>query len=187
MLKHLPVVAAPLLLLSSTQAAALDWLGNPEGKAIGADGFKDAGILSINGTKFVDSNWNALFDNDERGLAGWVIRLKRNDREISNTTTDESGFYFFTDLEPGEYTVVEDQEAGWEQSFPGSGYYTVNLSDKSVDKVDFGSARFSKTSDGDGVELDLGVDQEYGTMPSETRQDEIESLKRLSRRISTQI
>ena len=125
MLKYLPVVAAPLLLLSSTQAAALDWLGNPEGKAIGADGFKDAGILSINGTKFEDSNWNALFDNDERGLAGWVIRLKRNDREISNTTTDESGFYFFTDLEPGEYTVVEDQEAGWEQSFPVAG--TIQL------------------------------------------------------------
>ena len=56
MLKYLPVIAAFLLLLSSTHAAALDWLGNPEGKAIGADGFKDAGILSINGTKFEDSN-----------------------------------------------------------------------------------------------------------------------------------
>ena len=32
--------------------------------------------LSINGTVFEDKNKNALFDADERGIPGWVIRLK---------------------------------------------------------------------------------------------------------------
>jgi hypothetical protein len=72
---------------------ALEGSESPEGNAIEADGFKNATALSINGTKFEDSNRNAVFDVDERGLSGWVIRLERNGRETSNTTTNESGFY----------------------------------------------------------------------------------------------
>ena len=56
--------------------------------------------------------------------------------------------YSFTNLEPGNYTVTEDQQAGWEQSVPGSGYYTINLSDKSAYRVDFGNFRISKASSG---------------------------------------
>jgi|WetSurMetagenome_2_1015567.scaffolds.fasta_scaffold534404_2 hypothetical protein len=49
---------------------------------------------------------------------------------------------------------MEDQDAGWEQSVPGSGYYTINLIAENADKVDFGSARFSKTSDENDVKVD---------------------------------
>jgi hypothetical protein len=153
MIKYLPVIAAFLLLLSGTHATALDWLGNPEGKAGDANDVKNAASLSINGTKFEDLNGNGRFDGDERGLSGWVIRLKLDGREISNTTTDDSGRYSFTNLAPGKYTVVEDPDAGWEQNVPGSGYYTINLIAENADKVDFGSARFSRTSDGNDVKV----------------------------------
>ena len=103
MLKYLPVIAAFLLLLSSTHAMALEGSESPEGKTIEADGFKNAATLSINGTKFDDLNGNGRFDGDERGLSGWVIRLKLDGREISNTTTDDSGRYSFTNLAPGKY------------------------------------------------------------------------------------
>ena len=98
MLKYLPVIAAFLLLLSGKYAMAFDEPKSPEGKAIGADGFKEAGTLSINGTEFEDSNRNAVFDDDEQGFSGWVIRLKLDGREISNTTTNASGMYSFTNL-----------------------------------------------------------------------------------------
>ena len=152
MLKYLHEIAAFLLLLSGTHATALDWLGNPEGKAGDANDVKNAATLSISGTAFEDSNGNARFDYDERSLSGWIVRLKLDGREIANTTTDKSGRYSFTNIKPGNYIVMEDQEAGWEPRVPGSGYRAVNLSDKSVDKVDFGSARFPKIYDQDIVD-----------------------------------
>lgn len=106
MLTYLPVIAAFLLMLSGTHAAALDWLGNPEGNAGEGSGFKNVATVSINGIKFEDSNRNTVFDDDEQGLYGWVIRLKLNGREISNTTTNTSGMYSFTNLRPGKYTVT---------------------------------------------------------------------------------
>lgn len=74
----------------------------------------------------------------------WIIRLKLNGREISNTTTDEPGMYSFTNLEPGDYTVTVDQQAGWVQSFPGGGYYNIYLPDKNAHGYDFGSFRLSR-------------------------------------------
>ena len=62
-------------------------------------------------------------------------------------------------------TVTEDQEADWEQSAPGSGYYIIDLSDKSVYKLDFGSSRFSKTSDGNDIKVDPDVDGMWTAAP----------------------
>ena len=171
MLKYQPVIAAFLLLLSSITVLASEALGSPNGTA----------TLSINGIKFEDSNRNAIFDIDERGLSEWVIRLKLNGREVSNTTTNASGRYSFTNLRTGNYTVTEDQQAGWEQSVPGSGYYTINLSDKSAYKVDFGnfrlhraSSRLSRASDESVVNAkDVSVDSvtypEYTAMPIDSK------------------
>jgi hypothetical protein len=71
MLKHLPVIVAFLLLLNGTHAAALDRLGNPEGKAGDAGGAKNDMILFINGTIFDDSNGNGKFD-DDGGSRSWL-------------------------------------------------------------------------------------------------------------------
>ena len=76
---------------------------------------------------------------------------------------------------------MEDQDAGWEQSVPGSGYYTINLIDENADKVDFGSARFSKTSDGNGVKVDQDDESRLTTMPLDPRiyQEDQERYERL--------
>jgi hypothetical protein len=145
-LKHLPVIVAFLLLLNGAHAAALDQLRNTEGKAGDADGAKNDVALFINGTMFDDSNGNGKFDDSDPGISGRVIRLVLDGREISNTTTDESGRYSFTNLVPGNYTVVEDQEAGWKTCAPSKGYYTIDLINESVDNVDFGIARVPGTS-----------------------------------------
>lgn len=69
---YLPVIAAFLLLFCGTHAMAFE---GSEGKALGADGSENAATLYINGTKFEDSNRNAIFDDGEQGLSGWIIRL----------------------------------------------------------------------------------------------------------------
>jgi len=53
----------------------------------------------------------------------------------------------FTNLRPGNYTVTEDQQAGWEQSVPGSEYYNIYLSDKSAYGYNFGNFRLPSASD----------------------------------------
>jgi hypothetical protein len=142
MLKYLPVFTAFLLLLSRTHVMAQEGLG----KAIEADGIKCATALSINGTKFDDANRNAVFDAGERGLAGWIIRLELDNVEISNTTTNETGYYSFTNLGPGRYNVTEDRQSGWTQSVPSSVSYTINLSDKSAYGYNFGDFRVPDAS-----------------------------------------
>ena len=100
MAKNILLITAFLCVLSSTHAAALDRLGSTEGSADGGN----ASHLCINGTKFEDLNENGKFDVDEHVLSGWVIRLKQDGLEISNTTTDDTGRYSFTNLAPGKYT-----------------------------------------------------------------------------------
>ena len=170
MAKNIFLITAFLYVLSLTHAVAT------EGSAVSGD----AGNLCINGTKFEDLNGNGGFDDSERVLSGWVIRLKQDGLEISNTTTDDSGRYSFTNLAPGKYTVVEDQEAGWEQSVPGSGYYTINLVDESADKVDFGSARFSKNSYGEDAKVDQS-EENYLIPMRGTYKEELEAYERAPR------
>jgi hypothetical protein len=177
MARNILLITAFLYVLSVTHAVALDRLGNTEGSAGDSNNIENASHLCINGTKFEDLNGNGRFDGDERGLSGWVIRLKLDGREISNTTTDDSGRYSFTNLEPGKYTVVEDQDAGWEQSFPGSGYYTINLIAENANKVNFGSSRFSKTSDGDDVKVDQDDMPYFPGMPG-TYEEERKAAER---------
>lgn len=134
MIKYLALIVACLLLLffGGIHALASDELREPV-----------TATLSINGTAFEDTSRDAIFSIDEKGLSGWVIRLKLSGREVANTTTDESGMYSFIGLEPGNYTVTEDPQEGWEQSYPGSGYYDIYLSDKSAYRADFGNFRVS--------------------------------------------
>lgn len=60
---------------------------------------------------------------------------------------------------------MEDQEAGWEQSVPGSGYYTINLIDENADKVDFGSSRFPKAPDEKGTGVHPDVEGTWTDVP----------------------
>jgi hypothetical protein len=73
------------------------------------------------GTKFNDLNHNGVRDAGEPGLAAWVIHLDGTDGlgNAVNLTdvTDADGNYSFT-VNPGTYTVSEEQQAGWTQSGP---------------------------------------------------------------------
>jgi hypothetical protein len=97
-----------------------------------------ANMLSINGTRYNDSNSNGIMDGGEYGLAGTIIRLMQNGMEISITVTDERGHYVFNNLEPRQYTVVEEKVKGWNQTSPRGGSYNVTLTNASIHHLDFG-------------------------------------------------
>ncbi len=117
---------------------------------------------SISGMKFNDMNGNGAKDEGEPGLQGWSINLQLNIASPPPpviTTTDADGNYSFGNLTVGNYTVSEQQQSGWTQTFPSGGSYTFNIaSEQNVTGKDFGNAHFSFISgkkfndyDGDGV------------------------------------
>ncbi|HIK51512.1 MAG TPA: choice-of-anchor J domain-containing protein, partial [Oscillatoriales cyanobacterium M59_W2019_021] len=77
----------------------------------------------IHGIKWNDINGNGSQDADELGLEGWTIYLDDNqngqlDVGEESTVTDANGEYAFTNLAGGTYTVAEEPQSGWQQTFP---------------------------------------------------------------------
>jgi len=78
----------------------------------------------INGYKFHDVNNNGVRDDSEEPLSGWEIYIDENengqwDSGEPKTTTSATGYYEFTNLEPGYYNIMEVPQAGWFQTYPG--------------------------------------------------------------------
>ena len=70
----------------------------------------DAGYFqtaSLGDFVFFDENANGLQDAGDVGIIGVVVNLLVDGEQVATTTTDENGFYQFTDLTPGEEYQVE--------------------------------------------------------------------------------
>ncbi|MGB5709556.1 MAG: carbohydrate-binding protein [Waterburya sp.] len=116
----------------------------------------------INGYKWHDLNKNGLFDGSESGIEGWTIYLDDNqngqlDDGETSTVTDGDGFYSFTDLIFGNYSVAEQNEPRWNQTYPVAVGYEWQDS-KQPDGTTFDWVDIS----GVGTELDLGDDESAG-------------------------
>ncbi len=117
---------------------------------------------SISGMKFNDLNDNSVKDSGEVGLSHWKIKISG---EINDSTyTDADGKYSFAFLPLGSYTISEESNYRWEQTFPSSGNYFISLThEDSITGKDFGnylyqgsiSGKKFNDLDGDGV-LDAG-------------------------------
>ena len=112
-----------------------------------------------------DLNNDGTQDAGELGLAGVTIEL----RDVSNVVLDTatsiaSGFYEFSDVAPGQYTVVvTSTPVAYTASTPESAAITV-VSGTGIDTVDFGYATFAAIGDlvwedlnGDGI-FDSGTE-----------------------------
>jgi len=95
---------------------------------------------SISGMKFHDLNNNGVKDEGEQGLEGWVISAyNESSEELFVDTTDANGYYSFENLPGlGYYTVEEQPQLDWVQTFPGENYYFELLGD-SLTELDFGN------------------------------------------------
>jgi hypothetical protein len=72
---------------------------------------------SLSGFVYFDTNQNGIFDTGDTGLGGVVITLTGvNDQGAMvtfTTTTDLNGFYQFTSLRPGTYTITKTPPPGY--------------------------------------------------------------------------
>jgi len=70
---------------------------------------------SLAGSVFADRNDNGVFDSGETPISDVIVNLQgtdfNNNFVTRTTTTAADGSYFFGDLAPGTYRVVEDQPA----------------------------------------------------------------------------
>ena len=69
----------------------------------------------LSGHKFADLDFDGEWDDGEPGLEGWKIMLYRAGmaEPYAVTWTDGDGYYEFTDVLPGEYTLAEENQGGW--------------------------------------------------------------------------
>lgn len=83
----------------------------------GGDGIEFNGVIS--GYKFEDVNGNGERDEGEPGYNGWTIWLDNDESVITGDGEGwPDGYYEFTGLAPEWYTVCEESQGNWTQTYP---------------------------------------------------------------------
>jgi len=95
----------------------------------------DAELGSVQGQKWHDLNANGLRDDGEPGLDGWVVALVAGGEFLMEAAVTDSvdldgdgaidpmterGLYWFDDVPPGDYVLVELGQAGWGRTVPAA-------------------------------------------------------------------
>ncbi|WP_232056120.1 SdrD B-like domain-containing protein [Tuwongella immobilis] len=94
----------------------------PLGAGISATAYNFGEIgVPVSGTVFYDVNRNGEIDGGETPIGGVTIQLvDSNGQVVATTTTDGFGNYQFSNVPPGQYTIVEIQPAGYGDPLVGS-------------------------------------------------------------------
>src|SRR5215813_6549238 len=109
-----------------TNTAVVTWNNPPQtasaSVSIDVGGVPGAG--SLNGTAWLDANFNKVLDLNELRLQGWRVGLYRNGVLVQSVLTDASGVYRFVGVPPTDGTPVL-----YELQFtaPGAGPNTATL------------------------------------------------------------
>jgi protocatechuate 3,4-dioxygenase beta subunit len=95
---------------------------------------------SLSGFVWVDANDNGDIDLNEKAIANVTIeltyRLNSCHTYTLTTTTDENGFYEFTNLQPGTYQIREIQPAGYLDGRDEAGSLGGCLSNDRISNID---------------------------------------------------
>jgi uncharacterized repeat protein (TIGR01451 family) len=109
-----------------TNTGVVTWNNPPQtasaSVSIDVGGVPGAG--SLNGTAWLDANFNKIADTDEPRLQGWRVDLYRNGVLVQSVVTDASGVYRFASVPPTDGTT-ERYELQF--SAPGAGPKTAKV------------------------------------------------------------
>ncbi len=101
---------------------------------------------TVTGRKYEDRGADGSGVGDP-GLPNWLIHLDGLDglnRAVSRTvTTEPSGDYMFTNVSPGNYTLTEEQQAGWNAKEGAAGHAIAPLSGDTIMGQNFGNWRYA--------------------------------------------
>ncbi|VVB91769.1 SdrD B-like domain protein [uncultured archaeon] len=106
-----------------------------------------AATSSISGFKFNDVNGNGTWDPVEPALPNWTIVLTMPDGSKITNTTNASGFYIFSNLPAGNYTLEEVLQPGWVRTFPKEPIISITLSEgEDMKDTGFGNMKISQAT-----------------------------------------
>ncbi len=120
--------------------------------------FGDQQQGSVSGVVYTDLNGNGVQDAGEAGIGGVSVSLLDSGGAVVTTTmTTADGGYLFTSVQPGAYTVVETDPAGYTSTTPNvvpirlsaGGSATASFGDQPVGTV---SGVVFNDRNGDGVQ-----------------------------------
>lgn len=101
---------------------------------------------TVSGYKWIDDNFNGVWDTAESVFESWQTFLDLDLDGIYDTgepldSTNSSGMYEFTDLEYGVYQVCEDDVTGWVQTYPFTSCHSISINASGVTytNVNFGN------------------------------------------------
>ncbi|MDD4651588.1 MAG: SdrD B-like domain-containing protein, partial [Methanothrix sp.] len=119
----------------------------------------DAGIYklaSLGDFVWHDKNANGVQDSGEEGIGGVTVKLYRSGALAGSTITDASGYYQFTGLVPGSYSVEFDEPAEY-NSFSPRGQGADNAADSDADVADGKTASTTLQSGVNDLKWDAGL------------------------------
>jgi uncharacterized repeat protein (TIGR01451 family) len=109
-----------------TNTGVVTWNTPPEtaSASVSVDIGGVPGVGTLNGTAWLDANFNKVPDLDEPGLQGWTVALFRNGVQLQSVLTDVNGVYSFGGVPPTDGTPDR-----YEVRFtaPGAGPNTAKL------------------------------------------------------------
>lgn len=137
---------------------------------------------SITVVKFQDADNDGERDGEEQLLSGWTINLYQGPdcsgaEPYRTDETGDEGQVVFGDLRPGEYSVAEVQQDGWQQTAPrdesGSVLECFNFTLSSGQSVEvrFGNAEVVTGGGGNGGSGGIGGDGGDGGTGGDGQQD----------------
>ena len=104
------------------------------GKTAGPVEFGNFELGTKGGHKWNDFDGDGTWDEGEPPIPGVTIELRLGGDLVASTTTDDEGYYEFTGLRAGDYTVNEVCRPGWIQTYPtASGACGTGVHDFTVD------------------------------------------------------
>jgi uncharacterized repeat protein (TIGR01451 family) len=100
--------------------------------------FGDRQVGTISGIVYEDTNENRVQDPNEPGMGGVTVQLIDSEgRVVQTTTTAGDGSYVFTNVPPGQYTIVQTDFKGSDSTTPNTVSVTVTPEQPTV-SVNFG-------------------------------------------------
>ncbi len=99
-------------------------------------------LCNVCGKKWNDLNKNGVQDLGEPPLVGWTIQLYYwNGPLYASATTDSAGNYCFNDIPCGSWTVTEQLQPNWVQTYPSPNVHNLTMgTGQSLNNINFGNS-----------------------------------------------
>jgi hypothetical protein len=103
-------------------------------------------LYEITGIVWDDEDEDGVLDSGEDPLQNWTVNASATGEITRTDATDSNGRYSLV-VTGGDWTVSEDVQSNWDQTFPAAGTYTVNATGTGTTTLVLGDYNFGNDQD----------------------------------------